>query len=126
MKTTLDYGGAGARRHQCLLMNAQARSEVRTSQLARMQATPGRLKQGWGGSNPCPHPNAARLLLSFFLDPEAQTLYGHTGRCITPSGVLENEQPELAAPLGAKRLGTLDPAREEKFIKLPIEIYGRA
>ena len=73
-----------------------------------------------------PNPNAARLLLDFFLDPEAQMLYARTGRGVTTSGVLENAPPELAAPLGAKRLGTLDPAREEEFIKLAMEIYGRA
>ena len=73
-----------------------------------------------------PHPNAARLLLNFFLDPEAQLLYARSGRGVTVKGVLEKAPPEMRVALGAKRLATADPDREEEFFRLATEIYGPA
>ena len=73
-----------------------------------------------------PRPNAARLLLNFFLDPEAQLLYARSGRGVTVKGVLDNAPPDMRAALGAKLLATTDPDREEEFFRLATEIYGPA
>jgi iron(III) transport system substrate-binding protein len=73
-----------------------------------------------------PHANAARLLLDFFLDPEAQLLYARSGRGVTIAGVLEQAPAEIRAALSAKRLGTADADREDELLKLAKEIYGAA
>ena len=73
-----------------------------------------------------PHPNAARLLLNFFLDPEAQLLYARSGRGVTIKDVLEKTPPDIRAALGAKLLATTDPDREAEFFRLATEIYGPA
>lgn len=73
-----------------------------------------------------PHPNAARLLLNFFLDPEAQLIYARTGRGVTVKGVLDNAPPDIRAALSARRLGTVNPDRETEFLKLATGIYGPA
>lgn len=71
-----------------------------------------------------PHPNAARLLLNFFLDEEAQLLYARSGRGVTVRGVLEKAPAEIRSALGAKLLGTTDPDRENEFFALGKQIYG--
>ena len=73
-----------------------------------------------------PRPNAARLLLNFFLDPEAQLLYARTGRGVTVKGVLDKAPADTRAALGAKLLATTDPDREDEFFRLATEIYGPA
>jgi iron(III) transport system substrate-binding protein len=73
-----------------------------------------------------PHPNAARLLLNFFLSEEAQLLYAKSGRGVTVKGVAEKAPPEIREALQAKLLATTDPDREAEFFKLATEIYGPA
>ncbi len=73
-----------------------------------------------------PHANAARLLLNFFLDPEAQLIYARTGRGVTVNGVLNRAPADIAAALSVKRLGTADADREYEFLRLAKEIYGPA
>ncbi len=73
-----------------------------------------------------PHPNAARLLLNFFLDPQAQLLYARSGRGVAIKGVLDQAPPDIRTALGAKLLGTTDPDREAEFFKLAREIYRPA
>ena len=73
-----------------------------------------------------PHPNAARLLLNFFLDPEAQLLYARSGRGVAIKGVLEQAPADIRAALGTKLLGTTDPDKETEIFKLAAEIYGPA
>jgi iron(III) transport system substrate-binding protein len=73
-----------------------------------------------------PHPNAARLLLNFFLDPEAQLLYARSGRGVVVKGVLDRAPDDIRAALSTKRLGTADADREAEFLKLATEVYGAA
>ena len=73
-----------------------------------------------------PHPNAARLMLNFFLDAEAQMLYARSGRGVTIKGMLEKAPADIRAAPGAKLLGTTDPDREAEFFKLASGIYGPA
>ncbi len=73
-----------------------------------------------------PHPNAARLLLNFFLDPQAQLLYARSGRGVAVKGILEQAPADIRSALGAKLLGTTDPDREAEFFKFASEIYGPA
>ena len=73
-----------------------------------------------------PRPNAARLLMNFFLDSEAQLIYARTGRGVTIRGALEQAPADIRAALSAKRLGTADADREEEFLNLAKEIYGAA
>ena len=71
----------------------------------------------------CPHPNAARLLLDFFLSDEAQLLYGNLG-FVTVVGGLESRMAAEARPLAqAKLLGTTDPKLQEEMLKLAKQIY---
>jgi iron(III) transport system substrate-binding protein len=70
-----------------------------------------------------PHPNAARLLLDFFLSDEAQLLYGNLG-FVTVVGGLEGRINAEARPLAqAKLLGTTDPKLQEDMLKLAKQIY---
>ena len=70
-----------------------------------------------------PHPNAARLLLDFFLSDEAQLLYGNMG-FVTVVGGLEGRISGEARPLSqAKLLGTTDPKLQEEMLKLAKQIY---
>ena len=71
-----------------------------------------------------PHPNAARLLLNFFLDEEAQLLYAKSGRGVTVKGVAGRAPPDIREALQAKLLATTDPDRESEFFRLASEIYG--
>lgn len=71
-----------------------------------------------------PHPNAARLLLNFFLDEEAQLLYAKSGRGVTVKGVAGRAPPDIREALQAKLLATTDPDREAEFFRLASEIYG--
>jgi iron(III) transport system substrate-binding protein len=73
-----------------------------------------------------PHPNAARLLLNFFLDPEAQLIYARTGRGVTVNGVLNRAPADIAAALSVARLGTADADREYEFLRLAKVVYGPA
>jgi iron(III) transport system substrate-binding protein len=70
-----------------------------------------------------PHPNAARLLLDFFLSDEAQLLYANMG-FVSVVGGLEGKIAAEAQPLAqAKLLGTTDPKLQEEMLKLAKQIY---
>ncbi|MDH7795177.1 MULTISPECIES: extracellular solute-binding protein [unclassified Beijerinckia] len=71
-----------------------------------------------------PHPNAARLLMNFFLDPAGQAFYARSGRGVTVRGALDDVPAEIRDALSAKLLGTADAAREAEFLKLAKDIYG--
>jgi iron(III) transport system substrate-binding protein len=70
-----------------------------------------------------PHPNAARLLLDFFLSDEAQLIYASMG-FVSVVGGLESKVAAEARPLAqAKLLGTTDPKLQEEMLKLARQIY---
>lgn len=70
-----------------------------------------------------PHPNAARLLVDFFLGDEVQTIYANLG-FVTPVGGLEARlSPEARAFAGTRLLGTTDHRLQEEMLKTAKSIY---
>jgi len=70
-----------------------------------------------------PHPNAARLLMNFFLEPEAQLVYARSGFPIALRG-LENEVPEKWRwSVNAKLLGRQNLEGQEERLRLAARIY---
>jgi iron(III) transport system substrate-binding protein len=70
-----------------------------------------------------PHPNAARLLMDFFLSDEVQLAYGNGGFGMVVGGLESKIGPEARAIAQAKLLGTTDPALQEEMLKLARQIY---
>jgi iron(III) transport system substrate-binding protein len=70
-----------------------------------------------------PHPNAARLLMDFFLGDEVQLLYGNSGSGMVVGGLEGKVAPEARALAQAKLLGTTDPALQDEMLKLAKQIY---
>lgn len=69
------------------------------------------------------HPNAARLLMNFMLETEAQVALTNWGMKPTVKGVIERANPGVRDMLGAKALGTTDPARQNEMLDLANKIY---
>jgi iron(III) transport system substrate-binding protein len=70
-----------------------------------------------------PHPNAARLLLDFFMSDEVQTIFANLGFPPVIGG-LDAKMTAEARPLAqAKLLGTTDPKLQEEMLKLAKQIY---
>ena len=70
-----------------------------------------------------PRPNAARLLLDFFLSDESQLLYGSLGFVMTVGGLESRIAAEPRAISQAKLLGTSDPKLQDEMLKLAKSIY---
>jgi iron(III) transport system substrate-binding protein len=70
-----------------------------------------------------PHPNAARLLMDFFLGDEVQLLYANAGFGVVVGGLEGKMAPEARALAQAKLLGTTDPKLQEEMLKLAKDIY---
>ena len=70
-----------------------------------------------------PRPNAARLLLDFFLSDESQLLYGNLGFVMTVGGLEGKVSGEARAIAQAKLLGTTDPKLQDEMLKLAKSIY---
>jgi iron(III) transport system substrate-binding protein len=70
-----------------------------------------------------PRPNAARLLLDFFLSDEAQLVYGNLGFVTTVGGLESKIAGEARTLAQAKLLGTTDPALQAEMLKLAKTIY---
>lgn len=70
-----------------------------------------------------PHPNAARLLVDFFLGDEVQLIYANLG-FVTVIGGLEGKiTPEARGFTGVKLLGTTDYKLQEEMLKTAKQIY---
>ncbi len=70
-----------------------------------------------------PHPNAARLLLDFFMSDEVQTIFANLGYPPVIGG-LDAKMTAEARPLAqAKLLGTTDPKLQEEMLKVAKQIY---
>jgi iron(III) transport system substrate-binding protein len=72
-----------------------------------------------------PHPNAARLLMNFFLDPEAQLIYARAGYGVTTGGLGDKVPAEIRPLVEAKRLGTTEAARQNAMLAEAKEIYAK-
>jgi iron(III) transport system substrate-binding protein len=70
-----------------------------------------------------PHPNAARLLIDFYLSPEAQLIYANAGLVPVVQGVAQKAREEVEPLAGAKLLGTTDPDTQDAMLALAKEIY---
>jgi len=70
-----------------------------------------------------PHPNAARLLLDFFLGEETQSIYATMGFRPVIGG-LDAKVPPTARPLiQTKLMGTTDPKLQDEMLKTAGQIY---
>jgi iron(III) transport system substrate-binding protein len=70
-----------------------------------------------------PHPNAARLLVDFFLSDDVQTIFANVGYPPVIGG-LEGKVAAEARPITqAKLLGTTDPKLQDDMLKLAKQIY---
>jgi iron(III) transport system substrate-binding protein len=70
-----------------------------------------------------PRPNAARLLLDFFLGDESQLVYGNLGFVNTVGGLESKVSGEARVLAQAKLLGTTDPRLQDEMLKLARTIY---
>jgi iron(III) transport system substrate-binding protein len=70
-----------------------------------------------------PHPNAARLFINHFLEPESQLLYANHGLIPVVQGVIERTDEEHRAMAGTKLLGTSSPEQQEAMIALANKLY---
>lgn len=70
-----------------------------------------------------PHPNAARLLMDFFLSGEAQLLHDENGLTMVTNVEAPAGTQEANAVRNGKLLGTTDASRQEELLKLAKEIY---
>jgi iron(III) transport system substrate-binding protein len=69
-----------------------------------------------------PHPNAARLLINHFLEPEVQLFYANGGQ-VPVTDVLAQVDPDKRPLAGAKLLGTTNAPRQDAMLSLAKDIY---
>jgi iron(III) transport system substrate-binding protein len=72
-----------------------------------------------------PHPNAAKLLMNFFLEPEIQVLFAKTGYPVSTGDLSSQVPPEWRFALDAKLLGHADIDKQEERLALAGKIYNR-
>ena len=70
-----------------------------------------------------PHPNAARLFMNFYLEPEQQIVYANAGYNPVVKGVVEKTIEELRPLLATKALGTTVPERQDAMLELAKQIF---
>ncbi len=70
-----------------------------------------------------PHPNAARLLINYFLDTESQLILANGGLVPVMKGVIEKTDPAVRRVVDVKLLGTTDPKRQNEMLDLAKSIY---
>ena len=70
-----------------------------------------------------PHPNAARLFMNHYLEPESQIVFANAGYDPVVKGVVEKTIPEIRALLATKAMGTTDPPKQDEMLALAKEIY---
>lgn len=70
-----------------------------------------------------PHPNAARLLINYFLGPEAREVFLRAGRPVSVTGDNSKLPDNVRAIADAKLLGTTDWTRQNEMLKLATEVY---
>lgn len=70
-----------------------------------------------------PHPNAARLLMEYYLDRKMQQSFADLGLLPVTSASLPKVNPSVAELEKSKLLGTTDPLRMDKMLDLAREIF---
>lgn len=70
-----------------------------------------------------PRPNAARVLLNHYLDPESQLVFANAGYNPVVGGVVEKTVEELRPLLATKAMGTTVPERQDAMLELAKQIY---
>jgi iron(III) transport system substrate-binding protein len=70
-----------------------------------------------------PRPNAARLFMNFYLEPEQQIIYANAGYNPVVKGVIEKTIEELRPLLATKALGTTVPERQDAMLELAKQIF---
>jgi iron(III) transport system substrate-binding protein len=70
-----------------------------------------------------PHPNAARLLMNHFLEPDVQLAYANGGQVPVITGIVERADEDKRPLAGAKLMGTTSAERQDAMLALAKEIY---
>jgi iron(III) transport system substrate-binding protein len=70
-----------------------------------------------------PHPNAVRLFMNFYLEPEQQLVFANAGYNPVVGGVVEKVDPNLRPLLATKAMGTTVPERQDAMLELAKQIY---
>jgi len=70
-----------------------------------------------------PHPNAARVFMNFYMEPDSQIVFANAGYAPVVKGVVEKTLPEIRTLLDTKAMGTTDPAKQDEMLSLAKEIY---
>ena len=70
-----------------------------------------------------PHPNAARLFMNHYLEPDSQIVFANAGYNPVVGGVVEKTIPEIRSLLASKALGTTVPERQDAMLALAKEIF---
>jgi iron(III) transport system substrate-binding protein len=72
-----------------------------------------------------PHPNAAKLLMNFFLEPDTQLMFIKSGYPVSTPGLTSQVPPEWRVALDAKLLGHANIDKQEERLQLAGKIYNR-
>ena len=70
-----------------------------------------------------PHPNAARLFMNHYLEPDSQLVFGNAGYNPVVKGVVEKTIEEIRPLLATKAMGTTDYTKQDAMLALAKEIY---
>ena len=68
-------------------------------------------------------PNAARLFMNHYLEPDSQIIFANAGYAPVTKGVVEKTIPEIRELLATKAMGTTDPPKQDEMLALAKEIY---
>lgn len=70
-----------------------------------------------------PRPNAARVFMNHYLEPEQQLIYANAGYNPVVKGVVEKTMEEIRVLLATKALGTTVPERQDAMLELAKQIF---
>jgi iron(III) transport system substrate-binding protein len=70
-----------------------------------------------------PHPNAVRLFMNHYLEPESQLVFANAGYNPVVKGVIEKTSEEIRPLLATKAMGTTIPERQDEMLELAKQIY---
>jgi iron(III) transport system substrate-binding protein len=70
-----------------------------------------------------PHPNAARLFMNHYLEPQSQLVFANAGYNPVVKGVIEKTMEEIRPLLATKAMGTTIPEKQDEMLELAKQIY---
>ncbi|MFI4998749.1 MAG: ABC transporter substrate-binding protein [Reyranellales bacterium] len=70
-----------------------------------------------------PHPNAAQLLMNFWLEADSQLIFANGGYNPVVKGVVEKSGPDVRPLLATKALGTTIPEKQDAMLALAKQTY---